>query len=344
MSFRDDIKKHADTFWSQPCRDGLVWTFYRGINIASEISTRKLSAGDWTGAFLDYNGGKHRSEGLFLIKKSERAAALKTWRVESCPSAIMLATFHDNRAEDSAFPAGKPPKDYGLNDCTHFTSECIEAGGLPASIKSIHAGEFYTKLFNSDKTKTLARTVKIADAKFIIEAPRSPFKTGDVIVYSADATHHHHGLVYMGERRIAMHTVSIHRDHPTLGGSAFWDRLSGDDDHDHVTLYHLDMDDFAATAGTWLPGWWRVTSGAQSWFYFFDAKGRVQYVNTAPTNKKLAPASPAGKGYWFEDGALLSLCWTNSGTFERFTFKPGTSITSMTGTMNGVPGLTATKM
>jgi len=129
MSFRDDIKSHADTFWSQPCRDGLVWTSYRAINVNAELGARKLPTAEWMGAFLFYESGKGQAEGLFVIKKSERTKALTTWKVESCPSAVMLATFHDKRSDDPAFPANKQPKDFGLNDCTHFTSECVVAGG-----------------------------------------------------------------------------------------------------------------------------------------------------------------------------------------------------------------------
>ena len=165
MSFRDDIKGHADKFWSQPCQDGVVWTSYRAIHINAELGSRKLPSAEWTGAFLNYDGGKGRSEGLFVIKKSERAKALATWNVESCPSAVMLATFHDKRSDDPLFPAGKPPKDFALNDCTHFTSECVVSGGQPSSLASISAGEFFDKLHASTKTKTLARVIPLADAR-----------------------------------------------------------------------------------------------------------------------------------------------------------------------------------
>jgi hypothetical protein len=346
MSFRDDIKKHADTFWSQPCKDGIVWTSYRDIHIGSEILSRKLSAAEWTGAFLFYtsNGSGRRDEGLFLIKNGERAKALSTWNMESCPSAIMLATFHDKRSDDPLFPPNKPPKDFALNDCTHFTSECVIAGGLPASFSSIDAGQFFDKLHASNKTKSLARLVEIADARRIIDAPRSPFKVGDVIVYSGGPADHHHALVYLGGNQIAMHTVSLHKDHPTRGKGAVWDGLSQDAHHKLVTLYHFDLDDNAATAATWLPGWWRVTQGTDTWHYFFDVSGKVSYTERAPVSTKSPPANPDGKGYWFEDGSLLSLCWTRSATLERFTFKPGTIVTSMSGTLNGQSGLVASKL
>ncbi|HEY4184767.1 MAG TPA: hypothetical protein VGP07_06835 [Polyangia bacterium] len=346
MSFRDEIKKHADKHWFQPCADGLVWVSYKGIDVRRAIAEQK-PPGQWTGAFLNYtSGGTDRAEGLFLIKTGEQAAALKTWNVESCPSAVMLATFHDKRKDDPNFPPNKPPKDFGLNDCTHFTSECVvTGGGLPAALLSIDAGQFFNSLYASSTTKTLARVVPIEDARKIIEAPLSPFKTGDVIIYSGGPTDHHHGVVHMGAGAIAMHTISIHRSHPTLSGSAFWDRLSGDAHHNKVTLYHFNLDDTVPTTAAFMPGWWRVTQGSDTWYYFFDLhNARVMYTERAPTNLKAAPGAPDGKGYWFEDGNFLSLCWSHSGTFERFTFAPAPSVTTLKGTSNGAPGLVATKL
>ena len=179
----------------------------------------------------------------------------------------------------------------------------------------------------------------------MIEAPRSPFKVGDVIVYSGGENDHHHALVHLGAGQIAMHTIAIHKDHPTLGSSARWDRLSGDAHHNHVTLYHFNDDDSIASSSSFLPGWWKVTFGVTTWHYFFETKnGRVSYQTPPPHSTKAAPTSPEGKGYWFEDGNMITICWTTGGTFERFTFKPGGANAGMSGTTDGKSGLTATKL
>jgi len=46
---------------------------------------------------------------------------------------------------------------------------------------------------------------------------------------------------------------------------------------------------------------------------------------------------------WFEEGNLITSCWTASGTLEQFTFTGGSTTAKMNGTINGAPGLVATK-
>ena len=53
---RSAIVSYANTYWYQPCKDGKAWLANEPVIIANEISKRKLSSADWTGAFLGYDG------------------------------------------------------------------------------------------------------------------------------------------------------------------------------------------------------------------------------------------------------------------------------------------------
>src|SRR6185503_8860834 len=101
---RTSIVTHADNFWKQPCADGVVWCKYRGISIAGEIVKRKLSAAEWTGAFLLYfptKGDPFPVEGLFLIKRTDLPVALATWQAGRVPSAKLICTFFDDRSKET---------------------------------------------------------------------------------------------------------------------------------------------------------------------------------------------------------------------------------------------------
>jgi hypothetical protein len=357
MGFREDIVRYADTNWGQVCSDQVVYVRGGGgasyvdangkLSISSCLSHFKKTSPLWWPVFLDYDttyrGKPRRSEGLFLIEMSKVSIALDTWSYQepALSTAIPVATFHDVPSdEEPLMPAGTRPGPYGLNDCTHFTSQCLLAGGLSSSLASIDAREFFDKLYASSATKSLARIVPRAQAVPIIGATTSPFKKGDVLIYSDSSGNCSHAVIHLGGGRIAQHSLSLHPNHPKLGANASWTKLHNDSDHSHVTLYHLNGDD-PTGAIPWLSGWWNVSGGGATRYYYFDyAKGTVAYVTAVPSTTA-APASPTDRGYWFDEGTSFSACWRSMGDFERFSFTKGTSPASVTGTrVSGVTGTT----
>src|SRR6185503_13671447 len=98
----------------------------------------------------------------------------------------------------------KPPPYFGLNDCTHFTSECLIQGGFAVTDDKARrgAGELYDYLYWSGGTKVLALDVSQGDATNVIDA--GLLKQGDVIVYRNQKDKlRHHGVVYVGDGGIA---------------------------------------------------------------------------------------------------------------------------------------------
>jgi hypothetical protein len=144
-------------------------------------------------------------EGLFLVELSKVTIARETWSYQepALSTAIPVATFHNNPLdEEPMMPEGLRPEAHGLNDCTHFTSQCLLAGGLSSSLASIDAREFFDKLYASSATKTLARIVPRAQAVPIIDANTSPFKKGDVLIYSDSGGRCSHAVIHLERRPI----------------------------------------------------------------------------------------------------------------------------------------------
>jgi len=335
MSYdRDKAYSHAETYWWRPCTDGLVWIASQPINVAREAASRKLNS--YTGVFLWY--GASDLEGLFLLPAA-KAASARDGKLSSFPEAVMLASYKDRRADEATeLKALKlSPPYFGLNDCTHFTTECLAKGGFTVTNDHARRGanDLYQYLLAHGSTKTLASDVTEADASAVISA--GLMKKGDVVVYSNDGEKvHHHGVLYVGDGGIAMHTYhQWQRDWQTAGG---WNQ--------RYSLFHISEDDdlTSAVATRWI-GWWQVTPPAGTpRYYYIGAKGRVHVQAKAPTSTKLAPA---GESYWFADALSLKICARLKGDVEEFTFKaaPASGAWTVTGKhINDGSKLTATKL
>ena len=131
---------YANTYWYQPCKErSKAWLANELVIIANEISKRKLSSADWTGAFLglrrpgkpDTAGTSHllAAGGLYLIKRSDAGCLLSDRKASSYPGAIMLASWYDNRSDDAL--TNPPPLQRASTIAPHFVTECIAAGGAP---------------------------------------------------------------------------------------------------------------------------------------------------------------------------------------------------------------------
>jgi hypothetical protein len=343
-TFREQIVSYVDDNWMVPCRDGLVWVYYGSINTPSKIAAQKKATGkDWAAAFLQYPDAKFGSlEGLYLIPASDLAKVKGgQFDISTYPDRKMLSSWFDKADKDGSNPEvlAQKPADHGLNDCAHFVTQSLAAGGIHAETTGV--GTLFNTLRAMADTKTLALTVAADVAENIVNA--GIMKAGDVIIYSklnGKVMEHHHSVVYMGNAKIAMHTWANHPKHPSIHGD--W-KKSATDDHPLVTLIHFGRDDAPIAAGSDMLGWWKVLWMGQTYYYFFDRKGQVAWTQTAPANLKLPLAMARGRGYWFEQPHRIAICWTETGTFEELAVKPPRLATHLEGTSIGAP-LVADKM
>jgi hypothetical protein len=329
---------HADNFWFRPCADDTVWTKTRPINLAQEARAHGKNPGEWVGRFLFYDAPVGESEGLYLIPAAEAtlgAIKARGFRADRFPTRIFLCSWPDSHKE---VESGLTPKYTGLNDCSHFVSECLKAGGLGA-VGSTTAAQLVANLRARADTKTLALNVPKAVARRIgnseIMAP------GDVIAFS-NGVRFRHTTLFLGDRKIAMHTSA---NHPSMGVFATEEKgenwlKSANSSHPLVTLIHFNHADRDPARAPWLPGWWEVTINGSTFFYHFTATGKAAWTSQRPSSLAVPPGQAGGQGYWFvnSDGNV-NVCWRDTGTLDfilRPTTPPATTGFSNSGSLTAV--------
>jgi hypothetical protein len=342
-SFREKTKSYVDECWLVPCKDNMVWVYYAGINTQVEIQKRRLNAAEWKAAFLQYNDPHYGTlEGLYLIKTASLGRVKSgIFDADKYPERIMLSSWFDKKDKENANPevlAQNPPYN-GLNDCAHFVTESLAAGGI--NVRTRGVPQLLSLLRGLADTKTLALTVPVNLADNIVKA--GIMDVGDVIIYSLTPTDHHHSTVYMGNEKIAMHTWANHPDHPTLKGD--W-KASATKDHPLVTLIHFGRDDSPAVLRLSLIGWWEVLVPAtgQKYYYFFKQNGWAGWTGRPPRSINHPIAGAEGTGYWFEQGMSIKICWTKTGSFEKYDSVSPVNVSSFTGKWFGSRGVTDIKM
>jgi hypothetical protein len=320
-----------------PCEDGYVWVKDEGINTRNQIVKQKnATKKDWVAVFLQYSEGTVTQEGLYLIPAGDLGKVTGgDFDAKSYPERKMISSWHDNKSEDATNPevVAQKPQYHGLNDCTHFVTQSLAAGGI--HVETLLAPVLFDRLRGLADTKTLAKTVAASDAQAIIDS--GLMKVGDVIVYT-EGTHHHHGVVYMGNGTVAMHTFANHPDHPKLHGE--W---TLGDASQLVTLIHFGRDDAAILANSPLLGWWSVLRGGVPEFYYFDKAGHVGSTKRSPLKLNQPLYTPDRRGYWFLEATKLRICWTDTGALEVFTVKVPVPDTHMEGTGSSSEALVADK-
>ena len=202
--------------------------------------------------------------------------------------AIPLASYKDDPKDKDenlgVFGDTKPPY-VGLNDCTHFTSQCLIAGGFPVTKAEARrgAGDLAFYLQASGDVTTLCWMADPDDVKAVVDA--DVVREGDVFAYHEDEkTPAHHTVPAVTPKTIAMHTWR--------GFDRPWDRpWPFDIDGERISLFHFKDDDYkTADAKNWL-GWWKVETlddpkGPNVVYYLFEATGEVTVTDKEPKNAK----------------------------------------------------------
>ena len=134
-SFRDQIKTYIDGHWMVPCEDGIVWTYYAAINTKAQIAEhKKATKKDWAAAFLRYADPTYGSlEGLYLIPPMD-LAKVKAGQFDFSlyPDRVMVSSWFDKADKNNlnSEVIAQKPEYNGLNDCAHFVTQSLAAGGI----------------------------------------------------------------------------------------------------------------------------------------------------------------------------------------------------------------------
>jgi len=313
---------HAHDYWYRPCADGQVWTPNAPVDVNKECQQRRLNPTQWVGRFLNYERSGQFAEGLFLVPDTQAGLSTlngRSFYARNYPEKVFLCSWSDNKKDTSE---GQTPPFTGLNDCSHFVSECLQKAGI--STWSLNAPDLVKGLRARHDTKTLCFQVDKDAARWIINA--GIMSPGDVVAYS-DWSGFRHATLYLGDRMIAMHTTINHpQGDPGYirndgSGPNNWE-TSAHDSHPKVTLIHFSYNDRDTRQLTWVPGWWKVSGSGGIFYYHLTADGRATWTAQIPKVLTMPPAQAGGRGYWFVTvDRNINICWTETGTLEFF--RPG---------------------
>jgi putative amidase-like protein len=233
-----------------------------------------------------------------------------------------------------------------LEDCAHFLSQCLKAGGLriaeqwsvPMLLNTLRSGEDHHP---TPIAKTLAEKVPRAAAQAIIDA--GLLKIGDMIGYFADG-HYTHSAMYTGVRdgvgRVTCHTKSRFMGWTPSQVPDAWYLANP---RYTFTLLHIPYS-HPPPLGATLAGWWRVTSPLRTEYYYVLPDGRAMRTTNVPKTTKAphAPGPGDSRGYWFSDLREAKFCWRLDGCVVKMT--PDRDGTSARVLVDRVGTGTATKL
>jgi hypothetical protein len=322
---RSAVKKEADDFWFKPCRDGLVYV-PTPLNVDAQRAPFGCPDPDWWPVFLVPRDNPF-IDGLYFVKSTVTPADLNTHGYSE------VFVKEEDRVLVQAWA--------GLNDCAHFVSECLKAGGVK-QVYNVGVGKLVKGLRARGDTKTLANLVDLAASERVVAT--GILKIGDIIAYGGenmDYVPHGHSTVFMGNEAVANHTRLNHPDFKGReGGKGNW-KVYADPRRGHpkVTIIHFGHDD-PSLSGSDLLGWWNISfNDGRTYAYHFtvqgDTNGMVAWATGA--NRPIA-----GRGYWFDRGSNEFIdCWTSTGSVERFKLNTDGTIG---GKLNDGVEFTGTKM
>src|SRR5262249_18209452 len=138
---------------------------------------------------------------------------------------------------------------YGLLDCAHYVSRCIQAGGV--AVNTGYVPTLVDVLRGRNDTKTLGNLVPRDKAQHIIDT--GGMQAGDAIAYAHAANNACHSPVSLGTGNTSCHTMSRS---PKFDSAWFIHPT------DYVyTLIHFTNDDIEPDPAlkSALAGWWEVT-------------------------------------------------------------------------------------
>jgi hypothetical protein len=305
----------AGEFWNRPCRSD-TQPFALGMDGGRDVPLSRY----WD----QRKAPSKHYEPLFvfstLFGKDQLVAKPKPGAPAGLPSIVLV---DDTKTGDK------------LEDCAHYLSQCLKAGGLrikeqwsvPMLVNELTAGEDHGP---RPTAKTLCEKVKRPAAQRIIDA--GLLNIGDMIGYFKPGTtpgeksEYAHSGMYTGEDstglgRVTSHTASRFASSPPELKEGWFLR----NPNFLFTLLHIPRaSESTATIGASFAGWWRVANGKTE-FYFVWADGRAVRTSKAPKDEKPPAMVGAGdsRGYWFESNGKITICWRTDGSLVTMNMHAG---------------------
>jgi hypothetical protein len=297
---RDKAIAYAQTFWTAPCKDGLLGTDYGYPTIESFRRRLHAPAPDWDALFVRDNGTE---TGVFR-KAGEKDKPFQT--------------------QDA------------LEDCAHYLSQCVRAGGAGIDTQW-GVRELVGALQGLANTKTLMERGDATAGARIMKS--GIFKKGDMIGYfhndrSLGKYGYGHSAMYVGDGGITCHSTCRYKGRGDSSDDD-WD-LSGRD-YTYTFMHFSDDDPAPNPANTKaLAGWWQLDYSSRTEYYLMTT-GWATYTKRAPRKGQTAVYTPEGSAYWFMAASReVTFTWRNTGTVEVWTPQSGGGYSSK---INGViPG------
>jgi hypothetical protein len=323
----------AIEFWDRPCRSD-TQPFALGMDGGRNVPLSNF----WD----QRKAPSQHYEPRFVFSTLWRRDQLKAMPKPGAPAGLKPVTLLDDLTVGNK-----------LEDCAHFLSQCLKAGGLkireqwsvPMLLNELTAGEDSGP---RPIAKTLCEKVPRAAAQRIIDA--GLFEIGDMIGYFTPAapgvemTGFTHSGMYCGTDNTGVGHITCHTASRFIG-------LTPPDLPDQwflvnpnylFTLMHIPRaSESMANIGPTLVGWWQMTQNKQTVFFYLLADGRAVRTTKAPTVAK-APTSISvhdSRGYWFDRHGKITICWRADGSLFCMDLSSGPKPKSAT--IDGTPASVA---
>lgn len=292
MSYnRGSAIDYAQTYWTTPCKDGLLGAKYGRSSIDYFRHKFHSPAPDWKASFVRDDTGTESG------------------------------VFQKDGEADKVFQDQD-----GLEDCAHYVSQCFRAGA--AAIETQWgARELKEALQALPNTKTMVEKASKDACQRIVNA--GLLKRGDAVIYynkqPADESPvgYSHSAMYVGDGGITCHSTCRYKG---LGDSSDDEWHLNNGSKYLYTFIHFSSDDaIEGDVSKALARWWKVDYGGRTTYSAIQSNG-VAYRALAQPRK--ATENPPGTltAYWFQDHNSIKFTWKASGELEEWTISASNEV------------------
>jgi len=292
MSYnRGSAIDYAQTYWTIPCKDGLLGAKYGRPSIDYFRHKFHSPAPDWKASFVRDDTGTESG------------------------------VFQKDGEADKVFQDQD-----GLEDCAHYVSQCFRAGA--AAIETQWgARELKEALQALPNTKTMVEKAGKDACQRIVNA--GLLKRGDAVIYynkqptDESSVGYSHSAMYVGNGGITCHSTCRYKG---LGDSSDDEWHLNNGSKYLYTLIHFSSDDrIEGDVSKALARWWKVDYGGRTTYSAIRSNGTAHRALTQP---RKATENPPGtpSAYWFQDHNSIKFTWKESGELEEWTISASNEV------------------
>ena len=315
---RNAIMKYAENNWFSPCEDRIYSRLWPGGVVNVDQERRKLQAAGklpgsgWKAVLLPALDSSDqpiygRERGFFIRPSTSGEEIIANFKPAELTGKFDIVPFY-SKGDDVGD---------GFEDCAHFASRCLSAGGIqidtasvPTLIQQLRFGA------HAHVTRTIGLEVTLEQGERIMET--GVMQPGDVVAYvqvSGKVRSYNHSAIYTGfdpdydVHRITCHTISRFHD------SFYNDTWNITTEKDWIyTLVHFSDDIFPSLPQ---PLQLQVSKPGQTAVYQLSANG---YAKRSASKNVPAGIRPNDNGYWvwLPKKHALIVFWPQDGEIVSF--------------------------